>query len=1053
MSQSNEKPGILRSLSPVWRRRLIAVAIAGFMLAAIAVIGGWLLAPYAVSQIEAYTGTVVTVESAKFSILGTVRLKGLKLFTPEQKPSLILEARKVSAAFSILSLLKGSPQLKGLTINGGVLSAEYDPNLQTWNLASLVQKGQAQSGSVGTLPRMEIKDCAVTLSKRERGRSVRMLTVPLVFDAKTMSGGGYEFRMTSEMPTSKSRPPIGAWSMDVQGKVSDIAGSGDFTVEAVVHNLIFSNKKADGEMRVGREIGEILHPELVRLWDRYKPDGTVDVKARISGSLADITKGQVTATFIFKDVALSYKYFPYLLEHVKGNIFFQNGDLNIEGLAGQHGQTEVSIVGWSRGSGKDWESDVRIHSDKAVIDDDVYRALTKAQKRIWFMFSPSGTSRLDFQYQSQHGKDKLARATLSLIDGQMMYEHFPHRFTNGTGTLIIEPNEARLIDLVSREDGSETTFNGDIRNILSGTPDIDVKVRGTGLAIGSRLLAQSAREQYRRQLSDFDFSGRMDFDLSVFSSHVPGWRIDYIADANIDSPELRYVSKGVALKDVSAHARLTPSRLVLSSVNGLYAGAHVKVSGHMDLVDDANVPMCYQWAVDANNAEIDKGILSLMPQKHAGLLEEMQPSGRVNIAARLGTCGAAAQDSVTVECLGAGVYLKKIGYALTAMTGKVGVRGKAIEFTGLRARVVDPEGGEPGAASINGKMLFGKEKLEELDIQVDANNLRFGKGLRQVVERVSANLYDAIAPTGSIGLAGCNLKVSIDPNGQRFGDFKGRVLFENCAFGKEELSKINATLDVTGFFEREMQQSTVKADLQASTMTIRDKLLTNVRSRVEHRKGEDKWSLGNFIADCYDGKMSGDVLIGSEDGRYSYSLKTSFENVDMGKFLAKPGTDPNARTRGTMKGTLAVTGDLGQKPTRNGELTLKIADMRVGRMSLLAKALTLLSLSIPGDVAFHSMEMNSRIRGDELTIDELVMSGEALDFKGTGSINLDTRMVDIDLAATSPTPTPGLLTSVMVGLRHAVVYLKVRGNLDDPTVNVTPLPLVDKAIQKILGTK
>jgi hypothetical protein len=127
--------------------------------------------------------------------------------------------------------------------------------------------------------------------------------------------------------------------------------------------------------------------------------------------------------------------------------------------------------------------------------------------------------------------------------------------------------------------------------------------------------------------------------------------------------------------------------------------------------------------------------------------------------------------------------------------------------------------------------------------------------------------------------------------------------------------------------------------------------------------------------------------------------------------------------------------------------------MKVGKMSLLAKVFTLMSLSIPTDVAFRGMSMDSQLKGDTLIIDELMMSGDALNFKGTGTINLASRMMDIDLAATSPTPTPGLLTSLMVGIRHAVVYLKVRGKLDDPTVDVTPLPLVDKAIEKVLGTR
>ncbi|HSV27466.1 MAG TPA: AsmA-like C-terminal domain-containing protein, partial [Sedimentisphaerales bacterium] len=124
-----------------------------------------------------------------------------------------------------------------------------------------------------------------------------------------------------------------------------------------------------------------------------------------------------------------------------------------------------------------------------------------------------------------------------------------------------------------------------------------------------------------------------------------------------------------------------------------------------------------------------------------------------------------------------------------------------------------------------------------------------------------------------------------------------------------------------------------------------------------------------------------------------------------------------------------------------------------GRMSLMAKIFTLLSLSVPGDVAFHEMNMRADISDAQVLIRDLHMSGESLNFRGSGVIDLDRRLVNIDLAATSPTPAPDLLSRVMTGLRYATVYLKVRGELNDPMVHVAPLPMLDKAIERVLGTR
>jgi hypothetical protein len=1036
-----------------WLRRAIVLAIVVVIMMVAAAIGKQLLLPFAIHQIEEYTGTTVSVRSARLSFGGTLWLNDLRVMTNGSSPSLILEARKVSVKFDVLSVLKGTPELVRMTVTGGQLNAEYIADKQTWNLASLAGGRKMKSRAVGRLPQIEIIDSTVRLTSRNGETSKAILTVPLGFDAQTTTDGGYQFHMTSAITPPRVGAKADEWAMDIRGKVSDMAGAGDFSIEIAVNDLVLSNKRAVGRMTVGREMAEILHPELVDLWDKYGPDGVVDVQASLSGSLADISKGSVKAKFMFRDVSLTYKYFPYVLDHVKGNIIFENGDLVIEGLKGEHGRTQATIAGYSRGSGPKWDCDVKIHSDAFAIDDDVYKALTTSEKKIWFLFSPSGTSRLDYQYKGEDGKELLSRITLGLIDARMMYQHFPHQFRNITGTFVIDPNEVRLVDIVSRDEGSETKFSGQVTNTRSGRPDVVVKVAARGLPVGAKLLSECAGERYRSQVSDIDFAGKMDINLSVFSKQKPQWHIDYIADVNAVAQELRYVSKGMMLSDVSARASVTPARVSLHAASARYGDGRVDVSGQMDIVDDVNSPIRYRLAVDGNNINIDNGVLGFIPQKARSLLDEMQPSGRINVAARLNSYGEPNQDSVTIECLAATVGLKKMGYTLDNIIGTVAVRGGNIEFGDMHARAMEP-GDEPGKVSLKGKGLVGKDKLEELDIRFEMENLQFGKGLRAVIERLSPGLYDPVNPSGRIDLKECSLKMGIDPRGLRYGTFVGRVAMRDCAFGKEEFSKINAVLDLNGSFERGSTLGDVKAGLRVDTMVIRDKLFTTLQSPVEYRKNTKTWSLSNFHGYCYDGQVAGDMLISSDESdKYTYSLKTKFDSVSMGKFLAKPGADPNTISNGVMKGLLVVKGLLGEKTNRTGTLKLSIVDMRAGKMSLMAKILTLLSFTVPGDVAFYGMDMDSQIKGEEMIVENLKMSGEALNFQGAGKINLTTRLVDIDLAATSPTPTPGFMTSVIVGIRHAVVYLKVRGQIDDPEVNVTPLPMIDKAVQKVLGTK
>lgn len=1043
----SENPPIKRK-SRLNRWLILAAFLA--VLAGIVYIGGELLGPLAVSQIEAQTGMKAYAESAKFSPTGHLRLSNLKIMTDEEHPSLVLQARKVSARFSLLSILTGSPEMRSLKMSGGLLNAEYNTEKQMWNLSLLGAKRPQSGVSVKSLPWMKIADSSVLISRRDGEKSNPILSIPMTLSASS-TFGGYTFQMQGTGGGRQTTADKKMKILDVKGTLSR---NGEFQIAAAVNGLVLSDQRKDGDVRVGREMAEVLNEALVTLWDKYSPGGVVDVKMDMSGNLAEIRKGHITSTFIFKDVSICYSLFPYKLEHVRGAIVFEDGDLKINGLIGEHGETRVEINGYSRGTGPTWESDVRITSDRAVIDSDVYKALNTAQQRVWFMFSPSGTTKLDFHYQSSEGKEKLSRARLDVIDGEMMYQHFPHRFKGGTGTLIFEPDSVLIQDVNFSEGDVISKFVGQVTNIRSGEPNVIVNGTSRGLKIESKLLADYIKPAYRRQLADFDFSGRMDVDLSVYSSKEPEWRIDFTADVNYSAPELTCHSKKILLKDVRGRMAVTPGRIFLNRLEGTYGDGAVSLEGQIDLPEDGNMPACYKLAVEAENLSVDQGLLTFVPAQYQRLLEEIRPSGKVNISTAVDSCNDPSLDSIAIEFLGSGIELSKTGYRLSGITGKASMEGRTIHFDGLEAIVLDPGGGEPGRARLGGVMEFGKARLEELNINFDVEGLRFGKGLRTAAERVVPRLYDAMEPSGTVELRDNTIKVSTDPNGQRSMSFGGRIGLKGCSFGKEEFSDITATLDIKGNFEGQSVLGDVEAELNAEKIIIRDKVVSNLSGHVNYHKGQRTWSIGNFVGECYEGRVSGDVTIRpEEDGGFSYSVKGSFDKVNMGRFLAKRGADPNTVSSGTMRGVLMVQGRLGDRKSRSGNLVLKVAEMRIGRMSLMAKIFTLLSLSVPGDVAFHTMDMNSQINGERLVISDLRMSGDALNFKGAGVIDMNRRLVDIDLAATSPTPAPGLLTSVMTGLRYATVYLKVRGELDDPLVQITPLPMLDKAIEKVLGTR
>jgi hypothetical protein len=138
-------------------------------------------------------------------------------------------------------------------------------------------------------------------------------------------------------------------------------------------------------------------------------------------------------------------------------------------------------------------------------------------------------------------------------------------------------------------------------------------------------------------------------------------------------------------------------------------------------------------------------------------------------------------------------------------------------------------------------------------------------------------------------------------------------------------------------------------------------------------------------------------------------------------------------------------------------LRLKINDMRVGKLSPLAKLLQVLNLTEPSDYAFDQMFVDSYIKGDNMFVKKLDLSGRGFAFYGSGWMDLVSRNINLILTARGrrlATDDPSILQSLTEGLGQAVVRMEVTGNFDDPDVKTKALPVIEGTLQILVtGSK
>ena len=155
-----------------------------------------------------------------------------------------------------------------------------------------------------------------------------------------------------------------------------------------------------------------------------------------------------------------------------------------------------------------------------------------------------------------------------------------------------------------------------------------------------------------------------------------------------------------------------------------------------------------------------------------------------------------------------------------------------------------------------------------------------------------------------------------------------------------------------------------------------------------------------------------------------------------------------------MGGSLSVSGRIGDDYSRIGRCRLAISDMQVGKLSPLAKVLSVLQLTEPKDFAFERMLINSYINRNRLFFKQFDLSGESVAFNGSGWMDLESQNVDLTLTARGrrlATAEPSIFQSLTDALGTGVVRMEVAGNVYDPQVETTTLPVIKDTLE-IFGT-
>ncbi len=130
-------------------------------------------------------------------------------------------------------------------------------------------------------------------------------------------------------------------------------------------------------------------------------------------------------TLVCKDISVCDARFPYTIDHLAGELDFTQSGVVMKQLSGKHGDVDVQIEGWTKGSGAERQYQYKMSTDNMILDEALYAALQPGQKRLWDAFHPSGIVAADYRLVRTSPTDKRMYVSVDLKGVAASFHEFP----------------------------------------------------------------------------------------------------------------------------------------------------------------------------------------------------------------------------------------------------------------------------------------------------------------------------------------------------------------------------------------------------------------------------------------------------------------------------------------------------------------------------------------------------------------------------------------------------------------------------------------------------
>ncbi|MFO7907599.1 MAG: AsmA-like C-terminal region-containing protein [Planctomycetota bacterium] len=1049
-----ERPGLLTRLNSYVRWLLFALLVcaAGAMVCRQVVIN-WLddaIRARLQSMVAAhYPDMDVRIQGARRIEGRGIEIRGLSISTLHEETAhrelLSIDELFLQCNTDLSELLGGKPRGEHLILRRLKLNATCCRDGE-WNVARLLPLPNFG----GSIPSIVLEDAALELrdASRPAGQTWVCRNIHITAQSKSDARGEPRWRFTGNVQGDHFK------HVELKGLVNAVDGS--WSAGGTIDGLEMSERLLHVLPKDMAQYASLLATLRARAHFQFRlartPDQEEPIRVNVWGELSE---GRVD------DPRL-----PLPLTELQGKVFISNQEIRIDNAVARSGSTRFRLTcryAGFLGAAPTLRLDASIR--QLPLDERLYESLPKRFREDWNNLAPAGIVDADIEVRLRDNH-LVPDVTVTCRDVSFAYHKFPFRMRQGNGTIRWVDDTLRIRDFTALAGNTVVHMAGRFKDPGPRfTGRFDVHTDGS-VPLDHELLS-AMNEAGQRIVRSLHPTGGVVLTQGHIEKQTPDGEPRSRWELALKDCSIQYDQFPYAIQQVSGRLVLDDGHWKFSELRGRHGSSYITAGGMWEPLENRDAGGSLTLDFNCWDVPLNDSLRNAVGKFNSGaerFWDSLRPRGTLDYASI-----SFRHNTVTDD--------KSLEISVEKWPSKQNVAGRSI--------TIHPSWFSVKLNDCTGKLHFADGQFRLINVAAQREDSRVelaGHGRilprqqweitlsRFIVDslRVDHELTSALPPPMQAGIRQLKYRgaLSLDGScwfrgGERKPSLAGWDLLLDIEDGVIEkdlkLEHIHGGIHLQGEKNAAGFQclghleidSLMTPDIQVSQ--IRGPLLLDSKHLVlgsQAATGKHDTPPQQITAKVMGGDAELDARV-TFDAQPEFAMNLSLSDVSVAR-LARSLLDQQHDVSGKGFAVVSLSGTEAGLHTLQGTGQLRLREADIYELPVMARLLNLLSLRPPANTAFTSSDVDFRIQGEQIYLDRVDFTGNAISLKGHGWMDLNNR-VNLDFYALVGRQELQfrLLRMLLAEASKNILAIQVVGNIDNPQVIKKPLPELDDTLQRL----